>query len=62
MTQQEKDRYEDIETLREFLKTLQGRKFTLDCGHHVTFGHHLGSDITIYNGRRPKVICSLCSY
>jgi len=62
ITQEEKRRYEDVETLREILKGLEGRKFRLDCGHHWTAGHNLGNDITIYNGKTPKVICSLCSY
>lgn len=59
----QKKEYESAETLRALLsEVLRGRKFELDCGHRVTFGHNLGNDITIYNGNRPKVICSLCSY
>lgn len=55
--------YADVEVLREFLmKELKGKKFRLDCGHRVTFGHPLGSDITIRNGVRPEIICSLCGY
>ena len=62
MTRQEKDVYEDTEKLKEILTKLKGRKFRLDCGHHVTFGHFLGNDITIRNGRRPEIICSQCGY
>jgi hypothetical protein len=43
-------------------KNLNGRKFRLECGHHVTFGHFLGNNITIYNGKKLKVICSECGY
>jgi len=63
MTKEQKAQYESIEELRAILKrVLGGRKFMLDCGHHVTFGYHLGNDITIYNGKRMKVICSQCGY
>jgi predicted nucleic-acid-binding Zn-ribbon protein len=44
------------------LSTLKGRKFKLDCGHHVTFGHFLGNAITIYNGKHPTIICTQCGY
>ena len=62
MTQQEKSRYEDPEILRQILLQLKGRKFRLDCGHHITFGHNLGNDITIYNGKTARIVCSLCGY
>lgn len=63
MTAKEKEKYRDVNELREILwKELEGKKFRLDCGHHVTFGVNLGNDITIYNGKSPKIICSLCSY
>ena len=63
MTKEQERQYEDPEVLREILKrTLAGKKFKLDCGHHVSFGHFLGNDITIYNGRRLKVVCSQCGY
>ena len=52
--------YEGTESLRKVIKNLKGRKFQLDCGHHVTFGHFLGNDITVLNEREPKIICSLC--
>ena len=63
MTKRQERQYEDTEILRQILlKTLKGRKFKLDCGHHVTFGHNLGNDITIYNGKRVEIICSQCGY
>ena len=55
--------YADVEVLREILlQELKGKKFILDCGHRITFGHPWGNDITIRNGVRPKIICSLCGY
>jgi hypothetical protein len=63
MTKEEKIRYAEPELLREILKrVLSGRKFRLDCGHHVTFSHNLGNDITIYNGKELKIICSQCGH
>ena len=62
MTKEQEKIYEDTEVLRKIICNLKGKKFCLDCGHHVTFGHFLGSDITIQNGKRPKIICTLCSY
>lgn len=62
MTRDEKNKYENIEQLREHLESLKGRKFKLDCGHHVTIGHSLGNNLTIYNGKSLVIICSLCGY
>ena len=62
MTNEQKEFYKDTDRLRELLEQLKGRKFRLDCGHHVTFGHNLGNDITIRNGKHPEIICSLCGY
>ena len=62
MTNQQKEVYEDTEVLKQIIKNLKGRKFRLDCGHHVTFGYFIGNDITIFNGKTPKIICSQCSY
>ena len=43
MTKEEKSRYSEPEALRDILKrVLSGRKFLLDCGHHVSFGSTLG--------------------
>jgi len=54
--------YEETEALKQIIKKLKGKKFKLDCGHHVTFGYFLGNDITIYNGKEPKIICAQCGY
>ncbi len=62
MTRKQRESYEDTDTLRELLKKLKGRKFILDCQHHVTFGYFLGNDITIYNGKELKIVCSQCGY
>jgi hypothetical protein len=63
MTKEQRKAYQETELLREILHTvLKGKKFILDCGHHVTIGHHLGNDITIYNGKELKIICTQCGY
>lgn len=63
MTKEQKKHYQDTETLRNILRrTLKGKKFRLDCGHHVTFNHSLGNNITIYNGKKFKIVCSQCGY
>jgi hypothetical protein len=62
MTKEKKELYQDTKKLREIIRSLKGKKFRLDCGHHVTFGFYLGNDITIRNGKEPEIICSLCSY
>ena len=63
MTKEEKGKYSDTDELREILaQTLNARKFKLDCGHHITFNHSLGNNITIYNGKELKIICSQCGY
>ena len=62
MTQEEESRYEDTDALRKTFADLKGRKFRLDCGHHVTVGHNLGNDITVYNGKTARIVCSLCGY
>ena len=55
--------YENSQVLKSILiDSLKGRKFKLDCGHHVTFGHFLGNDIIIYNGKNLKIICTQCGY
>ena len=62
MTKEQERKYEEPEALEHELQKLAGRKFKLDCGHHVTVGHFLGNDITIINGKHLKIICSLCGY
>lgn len=54
--------YEDTDALREIIKKLKNKKYRLDCGHHVTFGFYLGQDITVLNGKDPKIICSQCGH
>ena len=63
MTKEQRKAYQETKLLREILyKALKDKKFALDCGHHVTIGHHLGNDITIYNGKELKIICTQCGY
>ena len=63
MTKEEKGRYRGTDELRAILdQTLNGKKFKLDCGHHITWNHSLGNNITIYNGKELKIICSQCGY
>jgi hypothetical protein len=63
MTNEQKRKYNEPELLRNILeRVLKGKKFRLECGHYVSFGHNLGNDITIYNGREFKIICSQCGY
>ena len=51
MTKEQKRQYSEPESLKEILKwVLSGRKYRLDCGHHVSLFHNLGNDITILNG------------
>jgi hypothetical protein len=51
MTKEQKRQYSEPESLKEILKrVLSGRKYRLDCGHHVSIFHNLGNDITILNG------------
>lgn len=62
MTKEQKEKYKETDLLREILASLNRNKFKLDCGHHVTFGFHLGNDITIRNGKKLIIICSDCGY
>jgi len=62
MTQEEKAKYESADALREIFIKIKGKKFRLDCGHHVTFCHNLGNNIIIYNNKKPEIICSRCGY
>ena len=63
MTNKQKESYKDTDALRRIFDQLKGRKFRLDCGHHVTFGHNLGNNITIYNdNKRLKIIFTQCGY
>lgn len=62
MTKKEEEAYQDTEALRQIIQALKGKKYRLDCGHHVTLGHPFGNDITILNGKNPQIICSLCGH
>lgn len=62
MTKKNEKQYQDTDVLRRILRDLAGQKFKLDCGHHLTLHHHLGNNITIYNGKKLKIICSQCGY
>jgi len=45
---------DDTEVLRKVLLKLRGKRFRLDCSHHITFGHFLGDEIIIMNGKSSK--------
>ncbi len=62
MTSQQKEKYGPVDELKAFLNQLKEKKFTLDCGHHVTFGFFLGNDILIRNGKEFTIVCSQCGY
>ncbi len=63
MTKEKEKHYHETNELRAILgQALKGKKFRLDCGHHITFHHSLGNNITIYNGKDLKIICSQCGY
>ena len=62
MPKEQKDKYAHTEELRRLLKHLKGKKFILDCGHHVTFGQFLGNNVIILNGSKLKMICTQCGY
>jgi len=62
MTKQQKEAYQDVEELKKVILSLKGKKYRLSCGHHITFGHFFGNDITILNGKNPVIICSQCGY
>jgi len=60
MTREQIEQYQETDCLRAELYRLKGRKFRLDCGHHVTFGEFLGNDIVVQNGKEMKIVCSHC--
>ena len=62
MTKEQEETYEASENLKKVIETLKGRKFKLDCGHHVTFGYFLENSISIYNGNHPMIICTQCGH
>ena len=54
--------YKETDKLREVFNLLKGKKFQLDCGHHITFGTNLGNNIIIFNGKKFMIVCTLCGY
>jgi hypothetical protein len=60
MTRIEKAAYQPVDSLKQILQAQKGKKFCLDCGHHVTLGHFLGNNIIILNGKNLRLICTLC--
>jgi hypothetical protein len=63
MTDEQKKEYQQPELLKDILvRVLSGKSNMLDCGHRVSFFHHLGNDVAIYNGKELKVVCSQCGY
>ena len=63
MNKVQRSRYQQPEDLKNILSMyLNGKKFVLDCGHHITFGQRLGNDMTIRNGKKLRVICAECGY
>lgn len=62
MSKEQKKKYQSIKKLHEIFQSLKGKKFTLDCGHHVTIGHNFGNDLVLLNGKTPKIICTECGF
>lgn len=63
MKNKKDNEYQSADKLREILLTfLGGEKFTLDCGHKITFGFFMGNNIIIYNGKNLKIVCTECGY
>jgi len=63
MTRIQKQAYDEPDILKDILKrTLYGRKFRLQCGHHITFNSTLGNDLTVRNGKNLTLICAQCGY
>ena len=62
MKLEEEKNYEEVKRLKEEIEKLRGRKFRLDCGHHVTVGHNFGNHIMIMNGKEFEIFSSLCCY
>ena len=60
MTTKEKQQYRSNEELREVFNQIRGKKYRLDCGHHITFGVFLGNDLLVRNGKEFELICSEC--
>ena len=62
MKKSKKEAYQPVVNLKQLILSHVGRKYLLDCGHCVTFGYFLGSNVIIINGKNLKVICTECGY
>jgi hypothetical protein len=63
MKDKKRKKYQEPELLKDILiRVLSGKSYILDCGHRVSFFNHWGNDVTIYNGKKLKIICSQCGY
>ena len=64
MTNKEKQTYGEPEALKDILyRVLHNKRFTLECGHHISFFNStLGNDLVLKNGLNKdfKVICVDC--
>ena len=64
MTRADIAKYEEPEALKDILyRILRNKRFTLECGHHISFFNStLGNDLTLKNGLNKdfKVICVDC--
>lgn len=63
MIKEKEAEYQSARQLKiDLLGILKNKKYRLDCGHHVTLGHPFGNDITIQNGTKLTIICSMCGH
>ena len=61
MTNKQKQAYSHPKRLKAILqRELSGKKFRLDCGHHITFNESLGNNLVILNGKSLSVVCLDC--
>ena len=64
MINKQKQTYGEPEALKDILyRVLQNKRFTLECGHHISFFNStLGNDLILKNGlnKNFKVICVDC--
>ena len=64
MTNKQKQAYSEPEALKDILyRVLYNKRFTLECGHHISFFNStLGNDLILKNGlnKNFKVICVDC--
>jgi hypothetical protein len=64
MTRKQKRIYSEPEVLKDILfRVLHNKRFTLECGHRISFfSSNLSNDLILRNGLNKdfKVICSDC--